>query len=191
MHKHTSLLALLGWSTHPVASYSLGLLDESTLVEVTMQSEYGPDFGLLVPGFADFPMHLSEQTAFHDGAGAGYYLGEHLGETPLQVANTIYRIFSDDFEIGDAFTWIVGYLLGCLAVLAQQDRQLALVGMAHLCFLISCISEPSSFLLSHALGLADILHREVLQAYRAQVQVLKAQGFCLEEAWWAALSASH
>ncbi len=172
---------------HCGVSYALGPIDESSLVRVAMRSERGFDFVLVVPGLADLPVSLSHALAFCEGAAAGYDYGDGFAETPVQVANAVYRDFAVELHRGGTYSWIVGFILGCLAALAEEDRQLALVGMAHLCFLVAHVPDRSRPLFSHLLHDVSHLHNAVLRVYRGRVRALKERGMAIEEAWRAAL----
>src|SRR5258708_3179610 len=172
---------------HCGVSYALGPVNESSVGRVAMRSEGGFDFVLGVLGAADLPLSLFHASAFHEGAAIGYEWSEGLDGTPVQLANTIYRDFLAELHRGGTYSWVVGFLLGGLSALAEEDRQLAFVGMAHLCFLVAHTpdrSSPAFFRLLHEVG---HLHNAVLRVYRGRVQALKERGTAIEEAWRAAL----
>jgi len=165
----------------------VGPVDESSVVRVAMRSEGGFDFVLVVPGPADLPASLVHASAFHEGAAIRYDWSEGLDGTPVQLANTIYRDFRAELHRGGSYSWVVGFLLGGLAALAEENRQLALVGMAHLCFLVAHVPDRSSPAFFRLLREVDCLHGAVLRAYRGRVRALKERGMAIEEAWRAAL----
>ena len=86
--------------------------------------------------------------------------------------------------------WMVGWVLGNLAWLAQTERTLALVGLAHLCFLLPFLTLDAPFWPPCSLRRADFLHREALCAYRKQVRAYREQGRSFVEAQRLALTAS-
>ncbi len=85
----------------------------------------------------------------------------------------------------------MGFLLGSLMILAEEDRQLALVGMAHVCFLVSLVPGRAHTGFKRMLSEAGVVHDVVVRVYRASVRVLKEQGVCVSEARRLALSASN
>lgn len=118
-------------------SYAPGPLAETSLVEVPMQSISGDDFRLLVPGPAHLPVSLVDAEAFREGACAGYAYGAEWVrmKTAVAVANLVCWSLFWNISHGESYEWTVGLTLGGFALLAEEDRQLALVGIAHLCFL--------------------------------------------------------
>ena len=140
---------------------------------------------MLVP--LRLPGSLYEALAFENGAAIGYKYGDGMGETPIQVVNRVYRDFCDELRRGGTYPWIVGYLLGCFTACIEQDRQLALVGMAHVCFLVSRLPDCTSAAFHRALSQIETFHNAVVRAYRAQVRTLREQGMSSAEAWQSAL----
>lgn len=67
--------------------------------------------------------------------------------------------------------------------LAETDRILALVGMAHLCFLLPLLTQerPSDWPRSEPYH-ARILHDRAVKTYRARVRVCREQGKSFDEA---------
>jgi hypothetical protein len=85
---------------------------------------------------------------------------------------------------------MVGWVIGNLAWLAETERTLALVGLAHLCFLLPFLMLDAPFWPPCSLRRADFLHRQALRAYRAQVRTYREQGRSFVEAQGLALAAS-
>lgn len=175
-----SILATFG------VSYALSPMDEFFLAPMEMQSANGEYFSLLVP--VHLPVSSFDALAFQKGAVIGYECREEMGETPVQVVNLVYRGFQGDLSAGGVYAWNVGFLLGCLSALAEVNCQLALVGIAHLCFLVSSMPNCSTAAFRRALIHVGTLHDAVVQTYRARVRAFREQGMGFEEAWQLALS---
>jgi hypothetical protein len=86
--------------------------------------------------------------------------------------------------------WIVGWLLGDLAQLAERERTLALVGIAHLCFLLPFLSLDTLCWPPYSLSRASFPHAEALRAYRKGVRTYREQGKSFAEAQRLALAGS-
>lgn len=189
MHKQWTTVAHFRWSSS-VASYALGPLDESSLIESVTRSKCGENVRVWVPDPAHLPPALVEAEAFSEALSAGL-MWEDWGETPASVANWVCGGFTWDLSHGGSYEWIVGWILGSLAVLAQEDWQLARVGMAHLCFLVSLVPSRSHIGFHAALREARGVHGAVVKAYRSRVRALKEQGVGISQAWRLALSSSN
>ena len=83
-------------------------------------------------------------------------------------------------------------MLGDLAWLAETERTLALVGLAHLCFLLPFLSLwlDSPFWPPCSLHRAHFPHTQALRAYRAQVRTYREQGKSFAQAQRLTLAAS-
>lgn len=167
-------------------SYTLGSLGESSLTAYGMRSDRGEEFSLLVP--AQLPFSLMRATAFQDGAAFGYGYGDEMGTTPIQVVNAVHRDFCGELCQGGTYAWIVGYLLGCLTMLAENDRRLALVGMAHLCFLVASVPDCAHVAFSQALSDVEMVHNALVRVFRGRVRVFREQGVDWLQAQFQALS---
>lgn len=181
MHKNTL-------ATSRVNSYVLGPLDLSRVTWLDVDPLDAPAFKLPVLVSPDLPALLLRRSRFRDGAIVGYEvtdLGEEIGGAgplPVRVANWLWRAFSWDLLHGSSYAWTVGYLLGALAFLAETDRELALVGLAHLSFLLSLVPNVPHPLLSLALHRAGASHNLAVRDYRAKVRTLREQGMDLLQA---------
>lgn len=158
-------------------SYAPGPLDETSLVEVPMQSISGDDFRLLVPGPAHLPVPLVDADAFREGACAGYAYGAEWVrmKTAVAVANLVCWSLFWNISHGESYEWTVGLTLGGFALLAEEDRQLALVGIAHLCFLARLVPDCTHRDV-RAIHEARAIHNAAINAYQASVQALREQG---------------
>lgn len=187
MAKHTTSHAQFLMSTR-YASYRLGLIDPCQIAPMLVDPLDAPCFKLLVPGPHSLPTSLLIDPDFQEGAIYGY-LNDDPGETPAGVANWVwkefYRTMRDD---ANARGWCVGWILGALSRLAETHRALALVGIAHLAFVLSLVPslpEPSIF---PALCDAHFYHNELIRAFRSEVRNYKASGLTFSDASYAALA---
>src|SRR5579875_1843512 len=183
------------------SSYRLGLIDPATLVPVTIEPcDDGvfldlPSFSLLVPGPSLVLPSLLADLDFQRGATFGYWSGDLDAEleeygvaSPAKVANWVAFTFFDDLLREASCAWTVGYLLGSLTCLAETDQTLALVGIAHLCYVLALVPALSLSVPFGVLHDAQFAHDQVIRAYREQVRVLRAQGMDFVPASRAALA---
>lgn len=198
MSKHTITLANFRLSSHRATSYTLGPIDADTLASLTVDPINAPTFQLLVPGPNDLPTSVLIDAQFRDGAIWGYYdldwenSVQNGGEHPASIANWVSNTLSWDLLHGDthafeAYAFSVGYVLGALSSLAQLEQTLALVGIAHLAFLLLLIPPLPFPLLQGAVHEAQSCHDAAIGAYRARVQELRCLGIRWEEAKMLAL----
>ncbi len=169
------------------ASYRLGLIDPRSLAPMLIDPLDVPCFKLLVPGQEVFASLLIDP-GFQDGAIWGYYDPE-MCETPAQVANWVWHeLRSGLYDAPDDRAWLVGFLLGSLSCLAETNRLIALVGIAHLSFVLSLVPPLLQPRLSRTLCKVGALHDTIVRAYRALVRDHKAQGLDFAAASHAALT---
>src|SRR5260370_7084497 len=84
--------------------------------------------------------------------------------------------------------WQVGWLLRDLTRLAETDRLLAHVGMAHLCFLLAHFApERPSDWPGYQLYHIYTLHDRTVKDYRSRVRVYREQGKSYDESQHLAL----
>lgn len=174
------------------SSYAIGPIDPTHLTTLQAYLSNGLDISLLVPAHL-LPILLSD-AEFKDGYEYGYFGGDAEEEwTVAQVVNHIYvNLYKELVGVRspNVYNWVVGLLLGSLADLAERKRTLALVGMAHLCFLLACVpldawlSDNSQRLVQQM----DALHHSALRAYRARVRLSREQGMSFSEAQLFALA---
>ena len=176
------------WSSSCADFYWLAPLDGSTLVDMSIVPEEGEEFVLWVPQPISARSALVQAAHFQEGAGYGYYEVQEWGVTPVMVANRVWQAFSRDLLHGGSYEWVVGSILGGLTRLMQEDHQLALVGMAHVCWLVSVVPGRMHREFYQALEEAGEVHTIVMKAYRERVRALKEQGVVVAEAWRLALS---
>lgn len=156
-----------------VSSYAIGPLDPARIVPVPL------------------PLSIFTHPVFKEGYEWGYSEGDPEDEewTVPKLLNEVYHLLDGlrDEDEPDFCPWTLGFVLGELASVAEQDRILALTGLAHYCFLLSFIERWSYPFLS--LLRARWPHDEALKAYRARVRVYKGQGMGFIEAQRLALVA--
>jgi hypothetical protein len=99
--------------------------------------------------------------------------------------NELYRNLSELYgkHEPDFSPWTLGFFLGELASIAEQDRMLALTGLAHYCFLFPLITQkrPSDWPRYEPYH-AYFLHRRTMKAYRGRVRGYREQGKSYDEA---------
>ncbi len=189
MHKHTATLADLQLSSCRAAAYTLGPIDSATLCELQVRFDESHVFQLLTPGPDDLPVSLLADPDFRKGCLFGYGNSEGFASfSPVQLANYLHRDWCANLHAGDAsYAWCAGHTLGLLSGIAEEDRLLALVGIAHFCFLLACVPHRSHPAFDRMLQEVSFLHNIALRAYRERVRALKAGGMAIEEAWRLAL----
>jgi len=162
----------------------------------------GQEVFLLVP--THLPLSVLNDPAFQDGYERNYYSEEEAEEeewTVSQLVNQIYSNLRGDLcgKLGSLFgevapdfgPWEVGWLLRDLTRLAETDWTLALVGIAHLCFLLSFLpQDPPSSWPPAGLLRARGPHNDALKDYRARVRDYREQGKSFDEAQRLALAGS-
>jgi len=135
-------LALTLPSSSP-SSYAIGPVDPAQITTLQAHLSTGEKYSLLVP--LHLPLALLSDPMFKEGYESGYLEGE-LDEEQMvpRIVNWTYYTIQDELYEEEAWeelglhlpAWIVGWVLGSLASLAEVERTLALVGLAHLFFLL-------------------------------------------------------
>lgn len=119
----------------------------------------------------------------------GYEWG-YTETDPEEEAYTVPKLLNEIFAMLDELRfieepdfgpWTVGFVLGELARLAEQDRLLALTGLAHYCFVLSFLPTGNwGYPFLHLMWARDF-HTTAMKAYRARVRVYRGQGkSCIE-----------
>ncbi len=181
--------APLSFST--VSLYAIGLLDPSRLTTMPASLAEGQEMALLLP--AHLPTSVHTHPAFQEGCVWGYTEGVYTDEWSVpRLLNDLYAQLSDLFaeeEDTEDYPWTVGLLLGDLSRLAERDRTLALVGLAHLCFSLCLLKadKPTDWPFRTPLH-ARVWHNRAVKAYRAQVRVYREQGKNYQQAQRLALA---
>jgi hypothetical protein len=177
--------AIVPKSTIAASSYAIGPMDPTHLLTLQAGLSYGRQIRLLVP--ASLPHSLLSHPKFKDGYESGYLDGGTEEEwTILQVVNhiwvTLYTELLNEWS-PSTYAWIIGYLVGDLAYLAETESMLASVGMAHLCFLLISIPQDTpSCDCTRRLMSMDSPHHEAVRAYRARVRFYRETGMSLQDA---------
>ncbi len=181
------------------SSYSIGPIDPMQITPVRVHLVTGEECSLLVP--VQLPPSFLTDPACKQGYEWGYLDGELEAEWSVaRVVNWTYYTLDDELSDAQAWetlglhlpAWIVGWVLGDLARLAGTERTLALVGLAHLCFLLPFLSFSLDAPLWSPCGLsrARFPHREMVRAYRQRVRTYREQGKSFAQAQRLALAAS-
>ena len=178
-------------SSH-ASSYAIGPIDPTHLLTLQARLSDGQDIPLLVP--AHLPLSLLSDPQFKDGYEWGCLWADiEEGWTIPHMVNHIYHTLRTELSGECSLStsaWAVGFLLGNLAGLAKTERTLALVGIAHLRFLLACVSfdawlSESSHCLIQKM---EALHHAAIRAYRARVRLYRGQGMSFSEAQLFALA---
>src|SRR6266567_7445457 len=127
----------------PTSSYAIGPIDPMQVTSLQAHLSSGEEYSLLVP--VQLPASILTDPMFQEGYEWGYLDGELEAEWSVpHLVNWTYNTLSQELWDERAWealglhlpAWIVGWVLGDLARLAGTERTLALVGLAHLCFLL-------------------------------------------------------
>jgi hypothetical protein len=126
---------------------TLGPIDPSYLLTLPLHLSEGLDILLLFP--MCLPFTLLTDAEFKDGCEWGYY-ADDCGErwTVPSIADHIALSLKTELLVErdpSKRAWVLGFLLGHLAKLAESERRLALIGIAYLSFQLSCISLSALF----------------------------------------------
>jgi hypothetical protein len=171
------------------AQYAIGPIDPAQLITLRARVWNRKPICLLVP--AHMPLALLADPDFKQGCRWGSLAYEDKAEagevwSVPTVVNFIYWGLERELvgERGPGrYTWVVGFLLGYLAGLAETERLLALVGIAHLCFLLSSLPfEVWSCNPKKCVRQMEHPHRSAIRAYRARVRFYREQGKSFQEA---------
>jgi hypothetical protein len=192
-HMQVSTPASLSPTFTAVSSYAIGPIDLAHITSLHAHLSTGDECSLLVP--VQLPPSLLTHPACKDGYEWGYLEGNPEEEkwTFPKLVNEVYSILSElcNGSDPDFYPWTLGFLLGELASIAEQDKTLALTGLAHSCFLLPLLTQdrPSDWP-RHEPYHAAYLHRDAVKAYRAQVRVYREESKSYDEAQRLALAAS-
>ena len=179
------------------SSYAIGPLDLTQLTTLPVQLSTGQACTLLLP--AQLPPFLMNDPQFTEGYEAGYLNPETEEKWSVpQIVNWTYHFMQSELCCEEAWeglglhlpAWVVGCALGDLAGLAEIERTLALVGLAHLSFLLPFLTLDSRFWPQAHFYRADYPHRLALRDYRARVRSYREQSKSFEEAQRLALVVS-
>lgn len=183
-----------------LSSYIVGPLDPAHVLTIPFRLASGRRYSLLMP--VSLPLSIMRDSAFRDGHQWNAESEEECDEEEEEeqawtssvpcLLNHLYHSLTNarlyrNLETGEEFSdwraWEAGWLLGDLPRLAERDRTLALVGLAHLRFLLRVLTrESSQNTLSPGPSQVHVLHGQVIQAYRTRVQEYRAQGCSYDEA---------
>ncbi len=177
-------------------SYAIGPIDPAQLTTMHAHLSDGEECTLLMP--SRLPSSILNDPAFGDGYEWNYATEEEGGEEEewttivTRLVNHVYTSLTDDRFYRDLDTGKVrpdfllrqvGWLLRVVTRLAETDRTLALVGIAHLCFLLPLLTQerPSDWPRYEPYH-ARILHDRAVKAYRGRIRGYREQGKSFDEA---------
>jgi len=174
-------------SQHP---YAVGPLPMDQITPLYGELVNGYPFTIEVPNvFASIRHH----PGFLGGCQFGFESSDDETYTPVSLCNFVCRVLHEEFREpdmdGDTYLWVIGFVLGWLASVAETEPVLARVGIRHLCFLLSYI--PSSLLPRYryrALNQVDSYHTASMKAYRAQVRTFTGQDIEVRIAYYLAFT---
>ncbi len=184
-------------SLSSVSSYAIGPVDPMQITLLQAHLSSGEECSLLVP--IHLPLSFFIDPMFKEGYEWGYLDGELEAQWSVpHLVNWTFNTLSQELWDERAWealglhlpAWIVGWVLGDLARLAETERTLALVGIAHLCFLLPFLSLDTPFWPPCSVQRAHFPHTQALRTYRAQVRTYREQGKSFAEAQRLALAAS-
>jgi hypothetical protein len=173
---------------HP---YALGPLPLDQLTSLAGELENGYPFTVQVPTLFAKMQHDPE---FLAGCQFGYECYDDKPGTTISLCNFIAQVLREELSQPgvdfDTYLWVIGYVLGWLAGVAETEPVLAQVGILHQWFLLSYIppsrlQEPRSRMQS--VREVAFHHMVALKAYRARVRELIGQGVELRAAYNRAL----
>src|SRR5712692_1310345 len=175
-------------TTHPlssVSSYRIGPIDPAQLIAMHAHLSDGEECSLLVP--VHLPSSVLTHPIFKEGCEWGYTFGAPEAEewTVPKLVNEVYQLLAELCyeDEPDFCPWTLGFVLGELASLAEQDRALALTGLAHYCALLSFFSLDAPLPWPpYRLLRAHYLHNDALRTYRGRVRACREQGKSFAEA---------
>ena len=178
-------------SSSAVSPYAIGPLDPAQITTLHAHLSTGEECSLLVT--IHLPPAILTHPVFKEGYECSYTESDPQEEwTVPKLVNEIYHILAElyDEDEPDFCPWTLGFLLGELASLAERDKTLALVGLAHYCFLLPFISlDPPSWPF-YRLIRACWRHNDALRTYRARVRIYREKGKSFAEAQRLALVGS-
>ena len=167
-------------------SYAVGPIDPTCLTSLHTHLSTGDECCLLIP--VQLPPALHTHPVFKEAYECAYlesYAGEEEWSIP-KLLNTLYRELNDLQRYAkepDVYPWTVGFMLGVLALIAEQDRTLALTGLAHYCFVLPLmtLARPSSWPRREPYN-AFLFHQRAVKKYRVRVHTYQEQGKSFDEA---------
>jgi|SRR5579859_1469277 len=178
-----------------LARYAIGPIDPAQLITLWARVWNCQQICLLVP--AHVPLSVLNDPEFKRGCEWGSLAAEDEAEAGVvwsvpKVLNSIYLWLARELwgeRDRGRYAWMVGFLLGYLAGVAETESVLALVGIAHLCFLLACIPlEEWSCNPKARLGQMEKVHRDAIRAYRVHVRLYREHGKSFQEAQRLALA---
>jgi hypothetical protein len=179
-------------SSSLTSSYAIGPVDPAPFTPLHAHLSTGEEYSLLIP--VQLPPSILTHATFKEGCEWGYIEGnpEEDEWTVPKLVNEVYHSFAELCceDEPDFCPWTFGFLLRELASVAEQDRTLALTGLAHYCFLLPFLplDDTQPWLPYRFLARTRFLHDHALRSYRAQVRVYREQGASFSEAQRLALT---
>lgn len=172
------------------SSYTVGpTVDLAKLIPIQVQLSSGKTLSSFIP--PTIPLSILIHPIFREGCEWGYtetYPEEEAYTFP-KLLNEISRFLSDlrDIDEPEFCPWTIGFTLGELARLAEEDGLLALTGLTHFCYLLSFLSPGSWGYPFSRLGWAQGFHQTAMQDYRARIRMHRQTGKSFAEAQRCAL----
>lgn len=172
----------------PMPGYAIGPLADSDLTTIEVCVDEQTTVAMSIP--VVLPAEWSSDLGFLGGCAYGYSDGDFEDLTsPMAVVNGVYNTLRNDLVSADArlegekFTiWAFGWIVGDLACLATNNPQLAAVGLAHFCYLLSLLPVYPEYHAS-AFSWAACGHMQALGNYRTNLRTFTNQGYDLVTAY--------
>ena len=166
--------------TSASSSYALGPVDPSRVGWMGVTLSNGSQGRFLLPDEKLLPASILAEPRFALGLVEGLEGADAFDwdVDPLTFALLANRVFGSlwrEFTYG-SYDWAIGWLLGTLSVLAEDDCLMALVGVSYLCYLISVVPPLTGSPLARALENADHANDEIVRAYRDRLRSLRDRG---------------
>jgi len=154
------------------SSYTVGPIDPEILVPVRVRLSTGETIACSIP--PSVPLAILMHPFFQEGCEWSYNetdLEEEAYTVP-KLLNEVYGMLDElrFIEEPDFGLWTIGFVLGELARLAEQDRLLALTGLVHYCYILSFLSPGNWGYPFLRLMWARDPHTQAMKAYRERVR---------------------
>ena len=167
------------------SSYAVGpMLDPTNLIPIQVQLSSGQTLSCAIP--PTIPLAVLMHPFFRDGCEWGYTetdLEEQAYSFP-KLLNEICQFLNEMRDINEPefCPWTMGFTLGTLVRVAEEDCLLALTGLSHFCFLLSFLSPGSWGYPFMRLAWASQFHLQAMKDYRARIRMYREVDKSFEEA---------
>jgi hypothetical protein len=172
-------------------SYTIGPLNPQWIERVTVTLSDKSKATLLLPDAQLLSPVIGATQSFYDGVIAGLENPEEEFFGCWNMEKFVYEVyasFSFDLCHDGSYAWSVGFVLGSLSYLAIFDELQALVGIAHVCYLLELVpSSVSSKQLSSVLKKARSMSDAAVALFLDRVREIEKGGVPWKDAQVVAL----